>query len=151
MVDKLEACPHEAWDAYTGGGRRCVDCGESLSVIEQFAENAKIPEPVNFMETATRRVVFDPPAIVTHRMVAQLTSGEPVDGGTDVPKPTPTEDARERVKVLEEAFSEMRRYMYDRTPERRELVVRRYQDNLMRVVDKGIRTTLGNKETDRHG
>lgn len=122
-------------------------------------ETAKVAGPVNFMETSTRRVTFDPPAHVTDRMVAQLAAGEPVDGGTDVPKvstpangeqvervrdaivaglrgfcvdepdftmsramltsaadhilsqpgifPTPTQDARERVKVLEEALKKI--------------------------------------------
>lgn len=41
---------------------------------------------VDFMESATRRVRFQPPAIVTDRMIYQLNNGQPVDGGQDVPK-----------------------------------------------------------------
>ena len=40
------------------------------------------------MESATRYVRLDPPQHVTARMMQQFAAGEPVDGGTDMPKPT---------------------------------------------------------------
>jgi len=63
---------------------------------------------------------------------------------------TPTEDARELVKVLEEALEAIVRY--DATvPHLRYESAEAFLGGCVRHVQAIARTALGNKETDRHG
>lgn len=74
--------------------------------------------------------------------------------------PTPTEDARERVKVLEEALDWAIAEIEGRTRydpdfytgrEQRNNSLAKAKEALGDYVPPSLRTALGNKETDRHG
>ncbi|WP_341209836.1 Lar family restriction alleviation protein [uncultured Sphingomonas sp.] len=117
MVDKLEACPF------------CAGKGHL-----QFSE---------FEISAGWHVVChgkkDCPLYCSEPYRAFDTEAEAIAAWNT--RATPTEDARERVKVLEEALGNLRTYIgHDGK--------RVYPTDL--VVVKAI-LALGNKETDRHG
>lgn len=162
MVDKLEACPRCGGEAFVTihyevwcGLDRCLKLparenrAEAVAAWNQRAFPAN-GEQVERVEVAERAFVrFNrgdekdgPPSPYERAAVAAILSA----------LPTPTEDARSRVKVLEEARKSAKA-LRDAAARSVKSGHRQAHLNLemMAVALDRIDTALGNKETDRHG
>jgi hypothetical protein len=147
MVDKLEACPNPWCEGEEG-----VTASQHIVTGKWHicCDDCMIDGPWADSHSA---------AIAAWNTRRTPANGEQVERDGIVTR-TPTEDARERVKVLEEALDWAIAEIEGRTwydpdiytgREQRSNSLAKAKEALGDYVPPSLRTALGNKETDRHG